>query len=228
VEKTGAKRFAVESRKPREEKAPRGPEPLLIGPIFAGRVPGRNPRSRYFAHGAFSHVPPRCTLLRGCSGSRSRRNSDRSVSLLPRVRDCRWGNALAVFVALLLCPPDSFGTKSLAFRRQFLVYAQARPRPRQSAPQAPGNAGADRRTRTADLLIANLARPFRIASGPLVALWHLVGLGIPEGCDDLILQDLPRPAVHGVVALGSDGPRAHLLPPTPEEEVGLLLLLGNA
>ena len=39
----------------------------LIGPILLGRVLGRNPRNRHFAHAAFSHVSPGRTLLRGCS-----------------------------------------------------------------------------------------------------------------------------------------------------------------
>jgi hypothetical protein len=98
---TGAERFAVESRKPRGGRAPWGPEPLVIGPILPARVPGRNLRNTYFARGAFSHVPPRDTFLRRCSRSRPRRNSDRSVPSLPRVRDCRWGNAPAAFVVLL-------------------------------------------------------------------------------------------------------------------------------
>ena len=113
---TGANRFAAESRKSCGERGPRGPEPLLIGPISSGRVLGRNPRNRHFAHGAFSHVSSGSTLLRGCSRSRPRRKSDRSVPSLPRVRDCRWGNAPAAFVVLLASSLHSFGTKSLAFR----------------------------------------------------------------------------------------------------------------
>ena len=78
-----------------------GPEPLLIGPVFPGRVLGRNPRNRYFAHGAFSRVSPGRTFLPGCARSRPHRNSGRSVPSLPRVRDCRWGNAASAFVVLL-------------------------------------------------------------------------------------------------------------------------------
>jgi len=72
--------------------------------IFPGRVLGRNPRNRHFAHGAFSCVSPSCTLLRGCACSRPRRNADRSVPSLLSVRDCRWGNIASAFVVLLQGP----------------------------------------------------------------------------------------------------------------------------
>ena len=53
-------------------------------------------------------------------------------------------------------------------------------------------------------------------------------MGFPGHQGDLILEDLGRPAVHALRGLGSGRLGAHAVPPAPEQEVGLLLLLGDA
>src|SRR5262245_30259177 len=54
-----------------------------------------------------------------------------------------------------------------------------------------------------------------------------VRLGLAQREGNLIVQDLPRPAVHPLRRLGSHRLRAHDLPPAPEQEVGCPLLLGD-